>query len=55
MAATKASSGVYDAYRARPDYQRNDYLGWISRAKREVTQLKRSNRCWTSSSAAAWT
>lgn len=29
------------AYRARPDYQQNDYLSWITRAKREVTQTKR--------------
>ena len=29
------------AYDARPAYQRNDYLGWISRAKREETREKR--------------
>ena len=29
------------AYRERPDYQQNDYLGWISSAKREATQQKR--------------
>jgi uncharacterized protein YdeI (YjbR/CyaY-like superfamily) len=29
------------AYRARPAYQRNDYLGWIARAKREVTRRRR--------------
>ncbi|WDF82787.1 YdeI/OmpD-associated family protein [Lacticaseibacillus pabuli] len=28
-------------YEARPPYQRNDYLGWITQAKREETQLKR--------------
>jgi len=28
-------------YRARPDYQRNDYLRWIAQAKREATQHKR--------------
>jgi hypothetical protein len=28
-------------YRARPDYQRNDYLRWIAQAKREATQRKR--------------
>ena len=28
-------------YDARPDYQRNDYLGWIGRAKREETRAKR--------------
>ena len=29
------------AYRGRPPYQQNDYLGWISRAKLEATRLKR--------------
>ncbi len=33
--------GLMDAYQARPDYQRNDYLGWIARAKREETRAKR--------------
>jgi uncharacterized protein YdeI (YjbR/CyaY-like superfamily) len=28
-------------YRARPDYQQNDYIGWITRAKRPETQQKR--------------
>ena len=30
-----------DAYAARPSYQRNDYLSWINRAKREETKQKR--------------
>lgn len=29
------------AYKNRPPYQRNDYLGWINRAKREDTKQKR--------------
>lgn len=29
------------AYQARPDYQKNDYLGWIARAKRDDTRRKR--------------
>jgi uncharacterized protein YdeI (YjbR/CyaY-like superfamily) len=29
------------AYDARPPYQRNDYLGWINRARREDTKQKR--------------
>jgi len=29
------------AYRARPPYQRNDYLGWIDRAKRPQTKARR--------------
>lgn len=28
-------------YRARPFYQRNDYLGWIGRAKRPETRRRR--------------
>lgn len=34
-------AGLMAAYRARPAYQQNDYLGWISRAKREATRQKR--------------
>lgn len=33
--------GLRAAYRARPPYQQNDYLGWIARAKMEATKLKR--------------
>jgi uncharacterized protein YdeI (YjbR/CyaY-like superfamily) len=29
------------AYRQRPAYQQNDYLGWINRAKRVETKQKR--------------
>ena len=36
-----ADSGLTDAFDARPPYQRNDYLGWINRAKREDTRMKR--------------
>jgi uncharacterized protein YdeI (YjbR/CyaY-like superfamily) len=32
---------LLDDYRARPAYQRNDYLGWIGRAKRPATRLAR--------------
>jgi uncharacterized protein YdeI (YjbR/CyaY-like superfamily) len=38
------SGGLMDAYRARPPYQRNDYIGWITRAKRPDTQEKRLNQ-----------
>lgn len=41
--------GLMEAYRGRPPYQRNDYIGWITRAKREETRQRRSSRCWTSS------
>jgi len=33
--------GLMEAYRRRPPYQRNDYLGWITQAKREATKLRR--------------
>jgi len=33
--------GLMDAYHARPDYQQNDYIGWIMRAKRDATKEKR--------------
>jgi uncharacterized protein YdeI (YjbR/CyaY-like superfamily) len=32
---------LMSAYLARPPYQQNDYLGWISGAKREDTQKRR--------------
>ena len=35
---------MMDAYQARPPYQRNDYIGWITRAKREETKQKRLNQ-----------
>lgn len=33
--------GLMDAYRERPDYQQNDYIGWIDRAKQQATKEKR--------------
>lgn len=33
--------GLVDAYNQRPPYQRNDYIGWISRAKRPDTRRRR--------------
>ncbi len=33
--------GLFDAYRSRPAYQQNDYVGWITRAKRPQTKEKR--------------
>ncbi|MBI4666547.1 MAG: YdeI/OmpD-associated family protein [Nitrospinae bacterium] len=32
---------LLEAYNSRPPYQRNDYIGWITRAKREETRHKR--------------
>ena len=34
-------AGLMEAYQARPPYQRNDYLGWIDRAKRPETKALR--------------
>ena len=34
-------NGLMAAYRARPPYQQNDYIGWITRAKMKPTQEKR--------------
>jgi len=36
--------GLMEAYNARPPYQQNDYIGWITRAKRPETQEKRLNQ-----------
>jgi uncharacterized protein YdeI (YjbR/CyaY-like superfamily) len=35
------SKKLFDAYNARPPYQRNDYIGWITRAKLPATRQKR--------------
>jgi uncharacterized protein YdeI (YjbR/CyaY-like superfamily) len=35
------AKGLTTAYEARPPYQRNDYLGWIARAKLPATRAKR--------------
>jgi len=34
-------AGLMQAYRDRPPYQQNDYIGWITRAKREETRCRR--------------
>ncbi|MCB1358995.1 MAG: YdeI/OmpD-associated family protein [Maritimibacter sp.] len=41
IAARLDAGGLRAAYDARPPYQRNDYLGWIARAKRAETREKR--------------
>ena len=33
--------GLMNAYRERPAYQQNDYIGWITRAKRPATRERR--------------
>jgi uncharacterized protein YdeI (YjbR/CyaY-like superfamily) len=32
---------LLNAYRSRPPYQQNDYIGWIDRAKRWETKQRR--------------
>lgn len=34
-------SGLLSAYRERPAYQQNDYIGWINRARRIETKVRR--------------
>lgn len=41
VAQTLEGRGLMAAYRSRPPYQQNDYLGWINAAKREKTRNKR--------------
>jgi uncharacterized protein YdeI (YjbR/CyaY-like superfamily) len=36
-----STRGLMDAYLHRPEYQQNDYIGWITRAKQPSTQEKR--------------
>ncbi|PWG17660.1 YdeI/OmpD-associated family protein [Salibaculum griseiflavum] len=44
VAAALAQRGLRDAFDARPAYQRNDWLGWIARAKREETRQRRMEK-----------
>jgi len=39
--AALKSAGVQSDYDARPLYQRNDYVGWITRAREDATRQKR--------------
>lgn len=41
VARALEDSGLTEAYQARPPYQRNDYLGWIGKAKRDATKQRR--------------
>ena len=36
--------GLLELYKARPPYQQNDYIGWITRAKLETTKQKRTQQ-----------
>ncbi|RMG26796.1 MAG: hypothetical protein D6724_01050 [Armatimonadetes bacterium] len=35
------TAALMDEYKARPPYQQNDYIGWITRAKRPETRRRR--------------
>ncbi|MFA6314556.1 MAG: YdeI/OmpD-associated family protein [Sterolibacterium sp.] len=35
------ASGLESAYALRPPYQRNDYVGWITKAQLPATQQRR--------------
>jgi len=39
--AALVARNLMEAYRERPAYQQNDYIGWITRAKRPETVQKR--------------
>ncbi|MDR0768231.1 MAG: YdeI/OmpD-associated family protein [Methanosarcinales archaeon] len=41
------SEDLVERYRSRPPYQQNDYIGWITRAKRQETIDKRLNQMLT--------
>ena len=41
VATALDAAGLRAAYEARPPYQRNDWLGWIARAKQPETQARR--------------
>lgn len=41
VAEALEAEGLRETYDRRPWYQRNDYLGWITGAKRAETQAKR--------------
>lgn len=41
LRALLVDEGVFNDYLNRPHYQRNDYLGWIGRAKQPETRQKR--------------
>jgi uncharacterized protein YdeI (YjbR/CyaY-like superfamily) len=36
--------GLTEAYKARPPYQKNDYLGWIKSAKQDAIRQSRLER-----------
>ena len=47
IAAALKSSGLRADYNARPAYQRNDYIGWINRAKTPAMRIERLEQMLT--------
>ena len=41
IAAALKNAGLRTDYKARPAYQRNDYIGWINRAKTPAMRIER--------------
>lgn len=41
VVAALDANALWEQYRARPPYQQNDYIGWITRGKRQETRDKR--------------
>ena len=41
VSAALDENALWERFGARPPYQRNDYIGWITRGKREETRQKR--------------
>lgn len=41
MNGFRLAEGRKESCRRRPAYQQNDYIGWITRAKRQETKEKR--------------
>jgi len=41
VAAVLDENALWERCRARPPYRQNDYIGWITRRKREETRAKR--------------
>jgi len=44
MRAALEARRLMEAYTTRPPYQQNDYISWITRARRPETQQKRLNQ-----------
>ncbi|MEM6429584.1 MAG: YdeI/OmpD-associated family protein [Deinococcota bacterium] len=44
VATALREQGLTEAYKQRPAYQQNDYLLWITTAKKPQTQQKRLNQ-----------